>query len=274
MFNTMNIGKKIASLRKENNLTQMELADIMGVSYQAVSNWERGNSMPDISKLSELTTALGVRIDQLLEDEKPLNLVKHVMTGSEKEYVKDEKVTAETIAEVAPILKPNQMMGLLDSIIDNNFDKVSIHDLVSLAPFLDETYLDSLIEKVEESISLHEITALCPFLSKEAVDQLAQRASKSNIRELTCIAPFMSRETIDQLAEEVDLANIKDLIPLAPFISKDKLSDLAMKVSSTDDINSLTGLAPFLSKEALNKLAEEIIKNHGVGSLKSIAPFL
>ena len=35
-------------------MTQMELADRMGISFQVVSNWERGNSMPDISKLPEL----------------------------------------------------------------------------------------------------------------------------------------------------------------------------------------------------------------------------
>ena len=41
MFNTRTTGKKIAALRKAKNMTQMELADEMGVSYQAVSNWER-----------------------------------------------------------------------------------------------------------------------------------------------------------------------------------------------------------------------------------------
>ena len=51
MFDMQKIGKKISELRKRKNITQMELADQMGISFQAVSNWERGNSMPDISKL-------------------------------------------------------------------------------------------------------------------------------------------------------------------------------------------------------------------------------
>ena len=60
MFNMQKIGKKISELRKRRNMTQMELADQMGISFQAVSNWERGNSMPDISKLPELAELLSV----------------------------------------------------------------------------------------------------------------------------------------------------------------------------------------------------------------------
>ena len=53
MFNMESIGRRIAELRKKANMTQMELADNMGITFQSISNWERGNTMPDISKLSE-----------------------------------------------------------------------------------------------------------------------------------------------------------------------------------------------------------------------------
>ena len=45
MFKKVKIGKKIKEARLERNLTQMNLADAMGVSYQAVSKWERGGSL-------------------------------------------------------------------------------------------------------------------------------------------------------------------------------------------------------------------------------------
>ena len=66
MFDTMKIAKKIKEARIAKNMTQMNLADAMGVSYQAVSNWERGNSMPDISKLEDLCNALDLSIGELL----------------------------------------------------------------------------------------------------------------------------------------------------------------------------------------------------------------
>ena len=69
MFSMIETGRRIGRLRKSNNMTQMELADLMGVSYQAVSCWERGVTMPDISKLPELAKIFGVKIDELFNDE-------------------------------------------------------------------------------------------------------------------------------------------------------------------------------------------------------------
>ena len=66
MFDVEKIAKTIKEKRIEKNMTQVALADFMGVSYQAVSNWERGNSMPDISKLEDLCSVLGISVAELL----------------------------------------------------------------------------------------------------------------------------------------------------------------------------------------------------------------
>jgi len=69
MFSMVETGKRIGKMRKNNNLTQMELADLMGVSYQAVSCWERGVTMPDISKLPDLARIFKVKIDDIFNDD-------------------------------------------------------------------------------------------------------------------------------------------------------------------------------------------------------------
>ena len=57
-MNSFNIGDKILKLRKENNITQEQLANMVGVTAGAVSKWENGNSTPDITLLAPLARAL------------------------------------------------------------------------------------------------------------------------------------------------------------------------------------------------------------------------
>lgn len=60
------IGNRIAKYRKAKNMTQETLANLMGVSSQAVSKWETDASCPDISALPQLCKILGITTDELL----------------------------------------------------------------------------------------------------------------------------------------------------------------------------------------------------------------
>ena len=60
------IHLRIADLRKQKRLTQQELADAIGVSFQTISKWETAATMPDISILPLLAEYFQVSTDQLL----------------------------------------------------------------------------------------------------------------------------------------------------------------------------------------------------------------
>lgn len=62
----LNIGDTIKHLRKEKDITQEELADILGVSYQSVSRWETGICYPDMELLPLISKFFGVTVDKLL----------------------------------------------------------------------------------------------------------------------------------------------------------------------------------------------------------------
>lgn len=64
----MNFEQKLQTLRKERGLSQENLAEIIGVSRQAVAKWELGQSYPDIEKLIALSSFLKVSIDKLVKD--------------------------------------------------------------------------------------------------------------------------------------------------------------------------------------------------------------
>ena len=64
------IGRFIAECRKKANLTQMQLAEKLGITDKAISKWERGVSMPDSSIMLELSDILGISVNELLSGEK------------------------------------------------------------------------------------------------------------------------------------------------------------------------------------------------------------
>ncbi|MBQ2883817.1 MAG: helix-turn-helix transcriptional regulator [Alphaproteobacteria bacterium] len=64
------LGMMIAELRKEKGMTQLELAERMGVTDKAVSKWERDLSCPDINSLPNLAEILGVTVDDLMQIKK------------------------------------------------------------------------------------------------------------------------------------------------------------------------------------------------------------
>ena len=66
MFDNVKAGKQIALLRKSKGLTQEDVARELNISPQAVSKWENGHTMPELSVLVELTELLGCTIDQIL----------------------------------------------------------------------------------------------------------------------------------------------------------------------------------------------------------------
>lgn len=62
----MTIGERLLKLRKERNLSQEDLANVLDVSRQTISKWETGQSMPDFDKIIPLCEYFGITSDELL----------------------------------------------------------------------------------------------------------------------------------------------------------------------------------------------------------------
>lgn len=78
------IGRFIAELRKEKSLTQQELADKLNVTDRAISHWENGRRLPDISLLKELGEVFNVTIDELISGKR--------MTADEQKKLLNESI--------------------------------------------------------------------------------------------------------------------------------------------------------------------------------------
>ena len=86
------IGKFIAACRKEQGLTQLQLADKLGITDKAVSKWERGIAMPDTSIMLELCEILQINVNELLSGEK---------ISMENKNQKNEELMLDLAKEIA-----------------------------------------------------------------------------------------------------------------------------------------------------------------------------
>lgn len=267
MFDTKKVGTRIALLRKAKDMTQMELADQLMVSYQAVSNWERGNTMPDIAKLSDLSQILGVSIEELLGSKTETEIVQKMMD-------KREDLKIEEVAQVAPILKPSQVE---EAVNKTDTETVELSTLSMLAPFLSEKRMRDMVDKVKFS-NLEELVPVAPFMESDQLSKLINRQQKitGTLAGLTSLAPFLDRDQIGAFIEKLDIkGEINQIVGLAPFMDEIDLDKLALRFADEKiDPSAVYGLAPFMSQEGLSKLvgrlSPEGLKKH----ISALAPFL
>ena len=83
------LGTMISSLRKDKGMTQLELAEIMGVTDKAVSKWERDLSCPDINSIPKLAEILEISVEDLIQGKTE---TKEQDTKEKKENISRNKV--------------------------------------------------------------------------------------------------------------------------------------------------------------------------------------
>ena len=305
MFDTVKVGRIISQKRKEHNMTQMQLADALGISFQAVSNWERGNSMPDISKLPELAELFDCSIEELLGGGASAGNVEKLAKGE------GQGLSLGEIAEVAPVLTPEVLDEAVESARRGTPDACDDSSLQEGAEVesddedfdedIEEELEDGFDEDIEEEIEdeeddeedeeeprrfhafwkrtgrgarahIRDGKTVYILGAEKSGEKRKDKAKSKRLKELVMLAPFLSSARLSELVEELrgEGYTVSELVPLAPFLSEEDLDVLA-ELAAADD-GELAALAPFLSQETLKKLAER----GGVksGQLIALAPFL
>ncbi|MBP3568389.1 MAG: helix-turn-helix transcriptional regulator [Lachnospiraceae bacterium] len=259
MFDMKQIGKKITNLRKANNMTQMELADKLDISFQAVSNWERGNTMPDISKLPELAEIFHISVDTLLNGKAPL--VEAVLNDTVDKYMEEGTVTEQEIADTLPLLKPEQAEEIVEKA-----DITSFVNLLSLIPFMDEdTLRDIAMELADRG---DDVSEFLPHMDEADVASLATKLMNRGDDVSECL-PFMDEADIEQLADEL-IKKGDSVSECFPFLDEEAVTKISYKLLERND--SISECLPFMEEDAVAELAYKAV-DRGY-SIDEFLPFM
>lgn len=129
-MNQKKIGKFITQKRKENNLTQEQLAEKLSVSNKTVSKWENGKCMPDYSIIKNLCKELEITIAELLDgeatEEKSIRSYDEEQIMELLKRTQDLEKTKKTIYGFLLII-----MGIALQALGNNIEGSNIKDFIS-----------------------------------------------------------------------------------------------------------------------------------------------
>lgn len=116
-------GKFVAFLRKEKGLTQLALADRLGISDKTISKWERGAGLPDVSLMLPLCEILDISVNELLTGEK--------MTDAD--YKKNAEVTIMNLVQENKENKKRLLLSIVCGIITI----IAVCSLVVIAAYIE-----------------------------------------------------------------------------------------------------------------------------------------
>ncbi|WP_338216613.1 helix-turn-helix domain-containing protein [Lacticaseibacillus salsurivasis] len=268
IFDAQHIGQQIATARKAKNMTQSALADQLGVSYQAVSNWERSQSLPDIDKYAQLAEALDLDLATLIGSQEGAHTV--VVINDD-----DAAVDSTTLTAAAPVMKP-QAVDAKAAKVDLPMDKLKM-----VAPFLSEATLVEHLEAQKHEPGFNEaLVELAPFIGQANIEPLVADLDVTKEADqalLFKLAPFRTYDANDETAKAIlaQTHSLKAVKKLFPFLSKPTLDDLFTQAAQADSLDKgLTAMAPFVSETAVAAHVKALLQNGDSQAARAFMPFL
>ena len=170
-MNIVKFGANISRLRKERDMPQSKLADILNVTRQAVSKWERGEGFPDISILCEVANVFNTSVDTLLNAGEASGNEAAILSAATqnqeiaKEILEDKNVVQDII-NIAPYLKVSTLSAIAEQLAKHNID---ISKIIELSEFMNDESIVKLFENSDfENLDDELLEKLMPFLDDDS----------------------------------------------------------------------------------------------------------
>jgi transcriptional regulator with XRE-family HTH domain len=207
-MNIRKFGAYVSKLRKQSDLTQSQLAEMLNVTRQAVSKWEMGDSFPDISLLPQLAEIFRITIDQLITYEEPFRAENKIMleiaNGTPEKVagmLQGKELAADSLDKVAPMIKASTL-----DIISKGLGKhgIDIGHILEMATYMNEASQTDLMnlasfEQLDESL----LEKFIPFLNRESKEIIFGKIIDGELGSslLAIMVPYMEMPNLGNLID-------------------------------------------------------------------------
>ncbi len=234
----MSLGTNIKALREENNKTQERLAEAVGVSFQAVSSWERDEYKPDVDKLLKLAEVFDVSVSRIVEEK--------YGTFKTKDAIYDWEHMKTYVKTTAKALKLVNTLSAVDFAVVAHEGQ---HRKKSSVPYIYHP-LNLACHALSMSITEDEVLAAC--LLHDVVEDCGKDFADLPVNEET-------KELVRLLTHEKTTDENRDQIMTAYFYAIAK-NPKASLIKCLDRCNNLTTMSWGLSRERIYRMIRETEK--------------
>ena len=262
-LNVIKVGEFLKESRKSKRLTQSDVANRLGISAQAISKWERGENLPDVTFFPDISKIYNVSIEEILNaGEDKVNSAKSGREGALERVDETEDFRSQ-------VSKIQQLMdnGLFKSILARfkELDDIQYLDVpLDFLAFLNATQKSELIEVLLD-IQQYEIVLedILPYTSSvHRMNIFRKILEKQDYEQLEPLAVYMSKniktEVLSILLENEVYDVIEDMMPFFTREQKDIMVESFERNIPDEDI--IENYLPFLDrrqKERIRRLYHE-----------------
>ena len=211
------LGEKIKSLRKQKNISQEVFANYLGVSFQAVSKWENGNTMPDVTMIPAIASFFGVSTDELFdfnvfETEKQIDDICH---EAYKYRFTDTPKSEAILREGLKRFPGNEI--ILNNLLYSLYFQEKIDDTITLCKTLIESVKDDSVK-----YDACRILAMCYKKNgqNDLIKPTLEIIPEIYFTKLELMASLLSGEDSYESAQKQKNISAEDLIDMLIIIGK------------------------------------------------------
>ena len=201
----MQFSEKLKMLRKEKGFTQENLADRLNVSRQAITKWESGDGIPDIENLKQISKLFDTTIDELVKEEKDINIDKSYKEVYELEidHTKHFDINIDKINELSIV--PNEEEKVVLEVSSNEEENLKDYFKVKFDDIYNKLDIDVKNKKKISDISIS------MFLPQKYINEIEL---KSNMKRLSISDLELTKLEYDGNLKYLNVLNSKGRIVL------------------------------------------------------------